>query len=142
MQLDSKVVQCWGIGEWLDMESMIQEFCSYTSNDTALATTYETTELTSTMSSTTALSNGTEPLCPIDLSKIGVPHSCRFLFYETNMSDSQIGIILLVLSLVILCGALIIIVKLLNSMLKGKMLMLIKSKLLDKCNVIIMFCFS
>lgn len=46
--------------------------------------------------------------------------TCHFLFYDTSLTDSQIGIILLIASLVILCTCLIIIVKILNSMMKGR----------------------
>ena len=46
--------------------------------------------------------------------------TCQFLFYDTSLTDTQIGIILLIGSLLILCTALIIIVKILNSMMKGR----------------------
>lgn len=44
---------------------------------------------------------------------------CKFLFYDTGLSDTTIGIILLVVALIILCLCLIFIVKLLHSLLKG-----------------------
>ncbi|CAL4168220.1 unnamed protein product, partial [Meganyctiphanes norvegica] len=43
---------------------------------------------------------------------------CSFLFGETSLTDVQIGLILLLVSLVILTGSLVMIVKVLNSMMK------------------------
>ena len=57
--------------------------------------------------------------CPLDSQGGGVPHSCTFLFYESSLSDAAVGGILLVLSLGVLCGALIMVVKILNALLKG-----------------------
>lgn len=42
------------------------------------------------------------------------------LFVDCNLSDLAIGLILLVCSLVVLCSCLILLVKLLNSLLKGQ----------------------
>lgn len=49
-----------------------------------------------------------------------------FLFNNRGLSDMMVGIILLVISLVILCGCLILMVKLLNSALKGSMMIVVK----------------
>ncbi|CAN9500234.1 unnamed protein product [Ophioblennius macclurei] len=54
---------------------------------------------------------------------------CSHLFVDTELSDLAVGLILLVLSLVILCTCLVLIVKLLNSMLKGQVAMVIKKVL-------------
>ncbi|XP_062407301.1 solute carrier family 34 member 2a [Sardina pilchardus] len=51
---------------------------------------------------------------------------CTHLFVNTNMSDLAVGLILLAASLLVLCSCLIVIVKLLNSMLKGQVAMIIK----------------
>lgn len=51
---------------------------------------------------------------------------CDFLFSETGMSDTTVGIILLIIALFILCVCLICIVKLLHSMLKGQLAVVIK----------------
>ena len=48
------------------------------------------------------------------------------LFAQSNLSDAAAGAILLVLALVILCLCLFFIVKILHSMLKGKMAKVIK----------------
>ena len=57
---------------------------------------------------------------------IKLPNSCEFLFYNTGLSDTSVGIILLVIALVILCLCLIFIVKLLHSLLKGQIAKAIK----------------
>ncbi|XP_007535177.1 LOW QUALITY PROTEIN: sodium-dependent phosphate transport protein 2B [Erinaceus europaeus] len=54
---------------------------------------------------------------------------CRHIFVNFNLPDLAIGIILLIASLVILCGCLIMIVKLLGSVLKGQVAVVIKKTL-------------
>ncbi|XP_078495842.1 sodium-dependent phosphate transport protein 2B-like [Ciona intestinalis] len=49
-----------------------------------------------------------------------------FLFANTGMSDGAVGAILLIVSLIILCVCLIMMVKLLQSMMKGKVAKIIK----------------
>nr|XP_049577800.1 sodium-dependent phosphate transport protein 2B-like isoform X2 [Syngnathus scovelli] len=51
---------------------------------------------------------------------------CDHLFVNVNLSDLAVGLILLALSLLVLCSCLLLIVKLLNSMLKGQVAMIIK----------------
>lgn len=51
---------------------------------------------------------------------------CRHLFAETDLPDLAIGLILLALSLLVLCSCLVMIVKLLNSVLKGQVASVIK----------------
>lgn len=48
------------------------------------------------------------------------------LFVDVNLPDLAVGLILLALSLLVLCSCLILIVKLLNSMLKGQVAGVIK----------------
>ncbi|CAB3988680.1 sodium-dependent phosphate transport 2B-like [Paramuricea clavata] len=57
--------------------------------------------------------------------KVGV-EPCKFLFHDTGMKDSLVGIILLVLSIALLCFCLVCIVKLLHSMLKGNLASVVK----------------
>ncbi|XP_063332480.1 sodium-dependent phosphate transport protein 2B-like [Pelmatolapia mariae] len=54
---------------------------------------------------------------------------CTHLFVDVNLSDMAVGLILLALSLLVLCSCLILIVKLLNSMLKGQVAVVIKKVL-------------
>ncbi|XP_070764596.1 solute carrier family 34 member 2b [Enoplosus armatus] len=51
---------------------------------------------------------------------------CKHLFVNANLPDLAVGLILLALSLLVLCTCLILIVKLLNSMLKGQVAIVIK----------------
>nr|XP_057921419.1 sodium-dependent phosphate transport protein 2B-like isoform X1 [Doryrhamphus excisus] len=51
---------------------------------------------------------------------------CEHLFVDVNLSDLVVGLILLALSLLVLCSCLLLIVKLLNSMLKGQVASVIK----------------
>lgn len=48
------------------------------------------------------------------------------LFVDVNLPDLAVGLILLALSLLVLCSCLLLIVKLLNSMLKGQVAAIIK----------------
>ncbi|XP_051783607.1 sodium-dependent phosphate transport protein 2B-like [Erpetoichthys calabaricus] len=57
--------------------------------------------------------------------KIGI-EKCNHIFVNTSLNDLAVGLILLALSLLVLCSCLILIVKLLNSMLKGKVASVIK----------------
>ncbi|XP_054855987.1 sodium-dependent phosphate transport protein 2B isoform X2 [Eublepharis macularius] len=54
---------------------------------------------------------------------------CNHIFAGTSLSDSAVGLILLALSLLVLCTCLILIVKLLNSVLKGQVASVIKKTL-------------
>ncbi|XP_036971410.1 solute carrier family 34 member 2b [Acanthopagrus latus] len=54
---------------------------------------------------------------------------CKHIFASTTLSDVAVGLILLALSLLCLCTCLILIVKLLNSMLKGQVAVVIKKVL-------------
>uniref|UniRef100_A0AAQ5XF39 Solute carrier family 34 member 2a n=1 Tax=Amphiprion ocellaris TaxID=80972 RepID=A0AAQ5XF39_AMPOC len=51
---------------------------------------------------------------------------CTHLFVNVNLPDLAVGLILLTLSLLVLCSCLVLIVKLLNSMLKGQVAAVIK----------------
>lgn len=50
----------------------------------------------------------------------------KHVFVDVNLPDLAVGLILLALSLLVLCSCLILIVKLLNSMLKGQVAAVIK----------------
>ncbi|KAF3687587.1 Sodium-dependent phosphate transport protein 2B [Channa argus] len=54
-------------------------------------------------------------------------HKCKHLFVDVNLPDLAVGLILLALSLLVLCSCLVLIVKLLNSMLKGQVAAVIKN---------------
>ena len=52
--------------------------------------------------------------------------SCSFLFHDTGLSDTAVGIILLICSLFLLCMCLLCIVKILHSMLGGHLAVVVK----------------
>ncbi|KAI1898451.1 hypothetical protein AGOR_G00072490 [Albula goreensis] len=54
-----------------------------------------------------------------NISEVNV-QKCRHLFVDTTMTDLAVGLILLTASLVVLCTCLVLLVKLLNSILKGQ----------------------
>ena len=51
---------------------------------------------------------------------------CKFLFHDTGMSDTEVGVILLIASLIILCVCLVLIVKTLHSLLRGQIALMIR----------------
>ncbi len=51
---------------------------------------------------------------------------CSFIFSDTSLPDWSIGLILLIISLVVLCTCLIVLVKILSSIFKGKFLKIIQ----------------
>ena len=57
--------------------------------------------------------------------KVGI-EPCKFLFHDTGMKDSLVGIILLVVSIALLCFCLVCMVKLFHSMLKGNLASVVK----------------
>ena len=52
---------------------------------------------------------------------------CKFLLHDTGLSDTTVGLIMLAASLLILCGCLVTIVKLLHSMLQGRIASVIRN---------------
>jgi sodium-dependent phosphate cotransporter len=58
-----------------------------------------------------------------------VKYECGFLFAEVDMADVWIGACMLVIALVMLIGCLGVLVKVLNSLMKEKMVDFIKNKL-------------
>lgn len=55
-----------------------------------------------------------------------IQQPCSFLFSNTGLTDWKVGLILLILSLFVLCSCLIGIVKILNSMMKGQIVHVIR----------------
>lgn len=111
VQLDKHVLTDWSVGGCLEnATSLIKTSCAKKKSSTA----------------TTAVASISTPATPIESCVKDPDGTCHFLFYDTSLTDTQIGIILLIGSLIILCTALIIIVKILNSMMKGKMAVIIK----------------
>ena len=64
--------------------------------------------------------NGTNETMPIG------SKTCKFLFHKTDISDTGVGIILLIFSLILLCVCLVLIVKMLHSLLRGQIAVVIR----------------
>lgn len=126
VQLDKEVLKGWstGLGPKANETTLIKKYCEY---ECDMFTT--TTDISSTASGLIGNNEATTDLAitTTECEEVGVENSCHFLFYNTSLSDVQVGIILLVCSLLILCTALVCIVKILNSMMKGKMASIIKT---------------
>ncbi|XP_061685411.1 sodium-dependent phosphate transport protein 2B-like [Syngnathoides biaculeatus] len=70
--------------------------------------------------------DGNYTFTPKNISQTYKIKKCDHLFVDLNLSDMAAGLILLALSLLVLCSCLLLIVKLLNSMLKGQVATIIK----------------
>ncbi|CAH2299935.1 sodium-dependent phosphate transport 2B isoform X1 [Pelobates cultripes] len=102
IQLDKKVIEDIAAGnEAAQNKSLIKSVCGYTNESLSV-------DVNCTFSNCMA------------------PIKCSHLFANTSLPDLAVGLILLALSLFVLCLCLILIVKLLNSMLKGQVSVVIK----------------
>jgi len=142
VQLDEQVMNCWSLQRWDEVKSILKRYCKFVPYNpiTTLPSNMSTISPTSTHSYSLSTMNHTATPnytttwgpahydCPADHSirydnddipSQGVPDTCTYLFQYTGINDAGIGAILLVLSLAILAGSLIGIVKVLSSMLKG-----------------------
>lgn len=116
LQLDSEVLTHWSVGGCKENSTtLIKTSCAKKNESTDLTTLGTTTITTTTLVPFESTTPKGYESCLED-----PDGTCHFLFYDTSLTDSQIGIILLIASLVILCTCLIIIVKILNSMMKGR----------------------
>ena len=103
IQLDKKVIEKLAKGnEDAETLSLIKKCCGNFVNITSNSTTkYEV--VNSTAKNHTVCTK-----------------TCKFLFHSTGMSDTGVGVILLILSLIILCVCLVLLVKLIQSLTEGR----------------------
>ncbi|KAG1948968.1 sodium-dependent phosphate transport protein 2A [Pimephales promelas] len=114
IELDESVISGIATGDAeAKNKSLIKVWCQTASNTTLQNVTAENCSFYSCWE----LNNVTEI---INIKK------CNHIFVNANLSDLAVGLILLACSLLILCTCLILIVKLLNSMLKGQVAVVIK----------------
>ncbi|NP_571699.1 solute carrier family 34 member 2a [Danio rerio] len=113
IQLDESVMSGIAVGDpEARNKSLIKVWCHTASNTTVQnVTTTNCTDLCWELKNVTEI---------INIKK------CSHIFVNTSLSDLAVGLILLAGSLLILCTCLICIVKLLNSMLKGQVAVVIK----------------
>uniref|UniRef100_A0A3Q0QVD2 Solute carrier family 34 member 2a n=1 Tax=Amphilophus citrinellus TaxID=61819 RepID=A0A3Q0QVD2_AMPCI len=125
IQLDESVISGIATNDPEAMnKSLIKKWCQTFTNTTLMNVTVPGPE------------NCTSPsLCWVDgnytftlknVSKTYNIKKCTHLFVDVNLPDMAVGLILLALSLLVLCSCLVLIVKLLNSMLKGQVAAVIK----------------
>ncbi|TMS23939.1 Sodium-dependent phosphate transport protein 2B [Larimichthys crocea] len=125
IQLDESVISGIATGDPEARDkSLIKRWCQTFTNTTLMNVTVPGPE------------NCTSPsLCWVDgnytftLKNISDTYNvqkCKHLFVNGNLPDLAVGLILLAFSLLVLCSCLILIVKLLNSMLKGQVATVIK----------------
>ena len=129
VQLDKSVINAIAIGDnSVANKSLIKEWCEYTT-ETVLQNVTEVQNVMVVMEDGTTAS---------ELRVVGVEKNvtskfpvkpCSFMFHDTGMSDTFVGVILLAISLCILCTCLVIMVKILNSVFKGKIAKIIKNTL-------------
>uniref|UniRef100_A0A7N6AB45 Solute carrier family 34 member 2a n=1 Tax=Anabas testudineus TaxID=64144 RepID=A0A7N6AB45_ANATE len=112
IELDESVINGIATGDpEARNRSLIKRWCQTFTNTTLMNVTVPGPE------------NCTSPsLCWVD----EIINECKHLFVDVNLPDLAVGLILLALSLLVLCSCLILIVKLLNSMLKGQVAAVIK----------------
>ncbi|XP_030590826.1 solute carrier family 34 member 2a [Archocentrus centrarchus] len=125
IQLDESVISGIATNDPEAMnKSLIKKWCQTFTNTTLMNVTVPGPE------------NCTSPsLCWVDgnytftLKNVSETYNikkCTHLFVDVNLPDMAVGLILLALSLLVLCSCLVLIVKLLNSMLKGQVAAVIK----------------
>ena len=111
IQLDKKIIQKIAEGDVeASKKSLLKEWCDK-------GTTVVSLKNISDASGNYSMQNVTEKV---------YKQKCNYLFSDTGMSDTAVGAIMLVVSLVILCFCLVFIVKTLHSLLKGQIAVVIK----------------
>ncbi|TKS68053.1 Sodium-dependent phosphate transport protein 2B [Collichthys lucidus] len=125
IQLDESVISGIATGDPEARDkSLIKRWCQTFTNTTLMNVTVPGPE------------NCTSPsLCWVDgnytftlknISETYNVQKCKHVFVNGNLPDLAVGLILLAFSLLVLCSCLVLIVKLLNSMLKGQVATVIK----------------
>lgn len=126
IQLDKKIIQKIALGDSsAESKSLIKTTCS---KDIVQKIVSVSSVVNETITDPQTGANTTVPVSRfLNVTKnVTVSNPCKFLFADTGLSDTEVGIILLVISLVILCICLVCIVKVLHSMLRGQLASVIK----------------
>ncbi|XP_077439794.1 solute carrier family 34 member 2b [Vanacampus margaritifer] len=123
IQLDKSVISDIATGG-AGNKSLIKIWCKKKVN-----TTFWNETVTSCPAGATCWEEGNLTLAEMNTTWTDYQEKCSHIFVNANLPDLAVGLILLALSLFILCSCLILIVKLLNSMLKGQVALVIKKVL-------------
>ncbi|CAF94349.1 unnamed protein product, partial [Tetraodon nigroviridis] len=105
-------------------KSLIKKWCR--ANATSKNVTVPETGPENCTSESLCWVDGNDSVTTINISETYKLQKCRHLFADVNLPDMAVGLILLALSLLALCSCLVLIVKLLNSMLKGQVATVVK----------------
>ncbi|XP_061089390.1 sodium-dependent phosphate transport protein 2A-like [Conger conger] len=116
IQLDKSVITAIAMGdEGLHNKSLVKVWCR-----TRLIAVRLSPSCLYFSHPPTAWLNGTPSWTLENITRQANVQKCRHLFVDTPMSDLSVGLLLLACSLVVLCACLVLLVKLLNSLLKGQ----------------------
>ncbi|KAM3623869.1 uncharacterized protein V6R79_016489 [Siganus canaliculatus] len=125
IQLDKSVISGIATGDpEAKNKSLIKKWCRTFTNTTLMNVTVPGPE--NCTSPSYCWTDGNYTFTLKNVSETINIEKCEHLFVNVNLSDLAVGLILLALSLLVLCSCLILIVKLLNSMLKGQVASVIK----------------
>ncbi|XP_062279743.1 sodium-dependent phosphate transport protein 2B-like [Scomber scombrus] len=125
IQLDKSVITGIATGDPAARnKSLIKVWCKTKTNTTFWNTTVE-----NCTAGAICWEEGNQTWTEMNTTWIDYQQKCKHIFVNANLPDLAVGLILLALSLLILCTCLILIVKLLNSMLKGQVAVVIKKVL-------------
>uniref|UniRef100_A0A3B5AA09 Sodium-dependent phosphate transport protein 2B-like n=1 Tax=Stegastes partitus TaxID=144197 RepID=A0A3B5AA09_9TELE len=125
IQLDESVISGIATGDpEARNKSLIKTWCRTFTNTTLMNVTVPGPE--NCTSPTVCWHDGNNTFTLKNISMTYNVQKCTHLFVDVNLSDLAVGLILLAISLLVLCSCLVLIVKLLNSMLKGQVATVIK----------------
>lgn len=125
VQLDKSVITAIAVGDPAARnKSLIKKWCKQFTNTTFFNATVE-----SCPSGSVCWEDGNQTWTEKNSTLTINLQKCHHIFANVNLSDLAVGLILLAMSLLVLCTCLILIVKLLNSMLKGQVALVIKKVL-------------
>ncbi|MCQ7855569.1 sodium-dependent phosphate transport protein 2, partial [Salmonella enterica] len=128
VQLDKNVIHQIAMNEEeAQNKSLIKIWCKTFSNITEMNVTVPSSE--NCTSSSLCWTDGINTWTIKNVTYKENIAKCEHIFVNFNLPDLVVGIILLVCSLLVLCGCLIVIVKLLGSVLRGQVAVVIKKTL-------------
>lgn len=125
IQLDTKVISQIAINDAAAQnKSLIKIWCKTLTNMTQMNVTIPSTE--NCTSPTLCWTDGIHTWTIKNVTHQENIAKCQHIFVNSNLTDLLVGVILLVASLLVLCGCLVVIVKLLGSVLEGQVAVIIK----------------
>ncbi|KAM7326296.1 hypothetical protein ACRRTK_014774 [Alexandromys fortis] len=128
IQLDKKVIQQIAMSDpEAQNKSLIKIWCKTITNVTQMNVTIPSPD--NCTSPSHCWTDGVQTWTILNITHKENIAKCQHIFVNFNLPDLAVGIILLAASLLVLCGCLIIIVKLLGSVLKGQVAIVIKKTL-------------